>query len=233
MALNPDQFVTSTPDKERSGVPLAKWKSTGTISASDALHLVTAEHPRIFTTGDLKRTDWKERERGETSLDDFVQYRHSPRTFGIKYQRAKWGEPDSLYRHIQKHGLDRSNAIYVMKHPLNPKQVFLTEGHHRVAAAHAIDPDMPLHYIDEGEHMSHSDTMNRLDAYHTNLRQTENDLTEYFKNPTKVNAAPKDSDSYDLKRVRRTAFEFSMDAANIKPSSPNSYGWRDYNLHKD
>ena len=232
MALNPDQFVTVSPDQKSSGIHLPDLKPQGINSAADALHLVSAEMPRIFTSGDYKRTDWNERARGETSMDDFVQFRHSGRLFNIKTQRAKWGEPNSLYRHIQKTGLDSSNAIYVMKHPLNPNQVFLTEGHHRVAAAHMIDPDMPIHYIDEGEHMSHRSAMDRLENYDTNLRSTERDLTEYLKNPAKVDAAPKKQDSLDLNRIRRTAFQFSLDETNIKPTSPNSYAWRDYNLHK-
>jgi len=207
MALNLNQFVTVTPEQERSGIPHKDWKPNGIISAADALQLVTPEMPRSFTTGDYRRTDWSAIESGETSLRDFVPYRHAPRLYQVKSERARWGEPDSMYRHIQKHGLDSSNAIYVMKNPLNTNQVLLTEGHHRVAAAHAVDPDMPIHFIDEGAHMNLNSVMDRAQTYSDNLDKTEGYLAEYLKNPESINA-------------------------NIRPSNPGTYHWRDMGWHQ-
>lgn len=227
MALNPNQFVTVTPDQEWSGIPTQEWKSHGTISAADALQLVTAEMPRTFTKGEFRRTDWEDLRSGKTTLNDFVPYQHSPRLYQIKYARSRWGEPDSLYRHIQRKGLDSSNAIYVMKNPLNTNQVFLTEGHHRVAAAHAIDPDMPIHFIDEGAHMSLGGVLERANTYSENLRTTEEHLAKYLEDRSGI-----DRDSYEHDRIRRTAFNFSMDPANIQPTKPDHYHWRDYGWHK-
>jgi hypothetical protein len=231
MPLNPNQFITVTPGQERSGVSTKDWTTHGTISASDALELVTPEMPRIFKTGDYRRTDWSDLDSGKTSIDDFVQYKHSPRLYQIKSERAKWGEPNSVYRHIQRHGLDSSNAIYVMRNPLNTNQVFLTEGHHRVAAAHDIDPDMPIPFIDEGAHLSYDSVLDRALTSKENLTKTEGYLTEYLKDPSRFNIHA-DNESYEHNRVRRVAFRYSMDAANIRPVSPNSYHWRDYGWHQ-
>lgn len=231
MTLNPNQFVIATPDQRESDIPFENWKPQGTISAADAVQLVTAEMPRTFTKGTFRRTDWEDLRSGKTTLNDFVQYRHSPRLYEIKYARSRWGEPDSLYRHIQRKGLDSSNAIYVMRNPLNTDQVFLTEGHHRVAAAHAIDPDMPIHFIDEGAHMSLDSAVGRTNTYSENLKRTEEHIANYLENPSEIDTRA-GRNSYEHDKIRRTMFNFSMNPENIQPINPGHYHWRDYGWHR-
>jgi hypothetical protein len=237
MALNPNQFHKATPSQKSSGVPIKKWMATEVISASDALEMVTAEQPRNITEGKMARTDWEKQTSQDFDNRDFVQYKHSPHLLDIKYQRAKWGEPDSLYRHIQKHGLDKSNAVWAMRNPSKPDQVLLTEGHHRIAAAHAIDPDMPIHVIDEGIHHSGAHIKDRFKTYDNNLKTTEKHLQQFLKNPNiMAEQLPErglTSKQMELRDVQRTINRYSLDPSNIAPTEPDKYVWRDYGMHKE
>ena len=236
MALNPEQFNKPDPSQKSSGVPVKKWMANTVISAADALDMVTAEQPRNIVKGKMARTDWEKQSSEGFDNRDFVQYKHSPHLLDIKYQRTKWGEPDSLYRHIQKHGLDKSNAVWAMRNPNKPDQVLLTEGHHRVAAAHAIDPDMPIHVIDEGIHHASEHIMDRFNVYSKNLKTTEDHLQQFLKNPSiMAEQLPErglTSKQMHLRDIQRTVNKYSLDPSNIAPTSPNSYAWRDFGLHK-
>lgn len=189
------------------------------MSAADAMKLATGEFPRVFTEGNYRRTDVN------PVRDRFVPFEHSPRLHQIKYERSLWGGDESLHSHIQKHGLTKSNPIYVMRDINNPQDVVLTQGHHRVAAAHAIDPDMPIHYIDEGEHHSYQSAKGLLNNIRDTLREKEGQLTEYLTNPAVI-------DTEEGEGIRRTVFRLSLDPENIRPRSTNFYHWRDMGMHQ-
>ena len=230
MTLNPEQF--RNPDPYQAANTRSHWldaisgKGTYvTMSASDALDMTSSEAPRTIVKGEYARTDWNKLESGETSLDDFVQLRHAPRIHQVKLERARWGEPDSMYRHIQKHGLDKSNALWAMRNPYKPNQVMLTEGHHRLIAAHAIDPDMPVHVLDEGTQHSGEVIRDRFN-YMNQLRSTQDGhLQKFIANPDIMKKNPRNShgilkggaENGKIDEIQRTVRMYSLDKDNIKP----------------
>lgn len=239
MALNPNQFRNVDPLYTPPNFTQQHWvdsisgKGTYvTMSAADALNMTTAEAPRSIVKGEYSRTDWNEMERGETSINDFAQLRHSRRLLSVKLDRAKWGEPDSLYRHIQKHGIDKSSALWAMRNPYKPNQVMLTEGHHRLAAAAAIDRDMPIPVLDEGNFMSGKGARQRLDLYDANRSKEDEHLNEYLADPSIIQKdlrnkhgiiQPGDKNNR-IQAIKKAVNHLSLDKENIKPVYEG--GWK-------
>ena len=169
---------------------------------------------------------------GETSIDDFVQVRHAPRLYEVKLQRAKWGEPDSLYRHIQKHGIDKSSAIWAMRNPHKPDQVMLTEGHHRLMAAHAIDPDMPIPVLDEGTQHSGEQIRSMFNTYDINRSREDENLRLGLADPSIMKKDLRNKHGYiqptkeniKIRDIQEAINRFSLDEKNITPVEPG--GWK-------
>lgn len=238
MALNPNQFRNVPLDQE--DVPRQKWLDSIsgkgdylTISANDALDMTTFEAPRTILKGEYTRTDWNKIKSGETSINDFVQIRHAPRLMSVKLERAKWGEPDSLYRHIQKHGVDKSAAIWAMRNPHKPDQVMLTEGHHRLIAAYAIDPDMPIPVLDEGTQQSGFFVRDSFNNYNNNRNAEDEHLHEYLADPSimqkdlrnKHGIIQPGEKNNRIQAIQKSVFRHSFDEKNIKPSEVG--GWKE------
>ena len=237
MALNPEQFRNAPADQ--GSVPHKEWVNsvTGkgnylTVSASDALDMTTFEAPRSFTKGEYARTDWNKMASGETSIDDFVQVRHAPRLYQVKLQRAKWGEPDSLYRYIQKHGVDKSAAIWGTRNPHKPDQVMLAEGHHRLMAAHAIDPDMPIPVLDIGTQHSGSLIRGTFDNYNNHRSREDENLRQGLADPSimqkdlrnKHGVIQPTEKNIKIQEIQKAINRFSLDEKNITPVEPG--GWK-------
>jgi len=236
MALNPEQFRNVDPSQ--AGNTHKHWKDAisgkGTyinMSAADALNMTTAEAPRSIVRGEYSRTDWNEMERGETSINDFAKLRHSRRILSVKLDRAKWGEPDSLYRHIQKHGIDKSSALWAMRNPYKPNQVMLTEGHHRLAAAAAIDPDMPIPVLDEGTQHSGKEVRRRFDLMDKNRSKEDEYLHEYLADPSIIQKDLRNKHGIiqpgakndRIQAIQRAVNHLSLDKENIKPVDEGSW----------
>jgi hypothetical protein len=236
MTLNPEQFRNPDPHQEANTHKhwldaISGKGSYVTMSASDALDMTSSEAPRTIVKGEYARTDWNKLESGETSINDFVQLRHAPRIHQVKLERAKWGEPDSLYRDIQKHGLDKSNALWAMRNPYKPNQVMLTEGHHRLIAAHAIDPDMPVHVLDEGTQHSGAAIRDRFNLMNE-VRSTQDEhLHQFLADPTIMQKNPKTpqgnikggAENRKIDEIQKTVKMYSLDKENIKPAFEGSW----------
>lgn len=238
MAFNPEQFRNADPHQASNTrnhwLDAISGKGTYiTMSASDALDMTSAEAPRTFVKGEYARTDWNKMESGETSINDFVQLRHSPRIHQIKLERAKWGEPDSMYRHIQKHGLDKSNVLWAMRNPYKPNQVMLTEGHHRLIAAHAIDPDMPVQIFDEGTQHSGAEIRDRFNTYNNYRNNHDEHLHRYLADPSIMQKNPRTpqgiikggAENRKIDEIQKTVKIYSLDKDNIKPVHEGA--WKD------
>lgn len=238
MTLNPEQFRNA--DYDQQGVPHKEWLNSisgkgtyVTMSADDALDMTSCEAPRSFLQGEYKRTDWNKMASGETNTNDFVQLRHSPRLYQMKLQRAKWGEPDSLYRHIQKHGVGRSSAIFAMRNPYNPDKVMLSEGHHRLIAAHAIDPDMPIPVLDEGTQHDGSWIRSTFNKYHDYRNDQDSNLRKYLDDPSimqkdlrnKHGIIQPGDENNRIQAIQKTVNNYSLNGTNIKPVNPGA--WKD------
>ena len=238
MALNPEQFRNVDPLYTPADFNRQHWVdsisgkgSYITMSASDALNMTTSEAPRSIVKGEYSRTDWNEMERGETSINDFAQLRHSRRLMTVKLDRAKWGEPDSLYRHIQKHGIDKSSALWAMRNPDKPNQVMLTEGHHRLAAAAAIDRDMPIPVLDEGNFMSGEEVRRRFDLMDESRSIEDERLKKFIADPSIMQKKPRDANGFvkaadghrEIDEIQKAVKSYSLDKENVKPTNEGAW----------
>ena len=113
-----------------------------------------------------------------------------------------------------------------MRNPHKPDQVMLTEGHHRLVSAAAIDLDMPIPVFDEGTQHAYSTVLGRFKNY-DNSRSTEDEhLKTFIADPSIMQKNIKDSrglvkpgDEYrKINEIQKTVKKYALDEENIKPA---------------